>query len=251
MKMLPIMLLIGCAGLTVFGAGATDGQPGSTVGVSMGNEMVFAMQQSLDWLASQQRPDGSWGVDGDDRLTALIAFTLQSLRQPESDASLKRACQWLDRRAVTNEPPLDACAWRLLLDGQGNQAFRKQLVGFGDKGYANAEWFEQRLWLQTRKKLSLATDNFTAPKIPEVKWPLGKDLTFREVWEFARTVNQDREIEILDDNGKPVNWRKSIVQRLITTQRRDFTGTGSYWAASGKASAMEQTAFALLLMLEL
>ncbi len=57
---------------------ASSGQPAGTLGLSLRNEVNAAMDRALDWLAAQQKEDGSWS-NGD--FPALTGLALQAFAQ--------------------------------------------------------------------------------------------------------------------------------------------------------------------------
>jgi hypothetical protein len=219
-------------------------QPGATIGISMSNEMVYGMEQAIDWFIAKQSPDGSWGSY---RLTALTLFALQSIRQPEATNACARAAAWLDRlETVPTNQPLDSYAWHLMARGPANR-LSTQVRTAALAVAAKASLPDRILWRE-------ASENARPPATALNKapgWPPAQTETMRSLWQTARKINFGFNGVLAPNGGDAVNWQQDLAQRLITSQRRDISGKGAYWAANGDATDIEQTAFALLIFLEL
>lgn len=219
-------------------------QPGATIGISIANEMVYAMQGAVEWLCASQKPDGSWGGY---RETALALFALKSTRQPEATNACAKAAAWLDALAsVPTNLPLDAYAWHLMARGPANlhaTEVRKAALA----RVANAALEDRILWREAAENLRPPAS--AAGKAPS--WPPPEGAAMQELWRIARKINFGFGGVLAPPGGEPLNWQEPLARRLVDSQRRAFSGRGSYWPAAGAHSAEEQTAFALLIFLEL
>lgn len=245
-------------------------RPGATLGVSLRNEMVYAMQQAVDWLAAVQLPCGAWGETNRPgyRLTALTRFALQSTRRRQAAAACRRASGWLARN-IPAAPPglsLDACAWHLLGEaGRTNAAAAaataaavRRAAGTVEAAAAPAE---RALWAEALAAASAAAPAADAAASKECStngaslfaaWPPAADAPVKTLWQTARALNRRHGGILRRKDGETVDWRRDLAERLICSQRRDLDAGGAYWPAARDGSpAAEQTAFALLLFLEL
>lgn len=242
-------------------------QPGPTLSISIRNEMVYAMQQAVEWLTARQLPSGGWGATNrpDYRLTALTRFALQAIRQPQSAKACRRASGWLAKNIPPRPTALDACAWHLLGDAaeaadRGHKIFRETAQAVrraAEPIEAEASPEERAFWREALAAAGLPAASVAGKPIPpdplrEPVWPPAADAPIRELWQTARLINR-RNRGILQPEGRePLNWQRELATRLICAQRRDLSGGGAYWPAAGNGSpALEQTAFALLVFLEL
>ena len=222
-----------------------------TIGVSVGNEMVYAMEQAVDWLLDRQGKDGSWGASTNAyRTTALVRTTLLMLRQPAATNAVSKAGTWLAARPVPPGEPLETYAWRLL--GERDPSAIRALRERAESVIASATPGERRLWREALESAHVPPAQPETVSAPSATppWPVAKTASCLEIWHAARTINRDFKGVIAREDGTPVNWRRDLAERLVCAQRR--AATGGYWASRPPAdSDLTETAFALLTFLEL
>ena len=219
------------------------------IGVSIGNEMVYAMEQAIDWTLARQGEDGAWGSGTNlYRTTTLLRAALLALRQPEATNACAKAGSRLSARPIPADQPLDAYAWHLLTEK--DPATLAAIREAAKPRLAAAPPDERRIWRDaaSAKGIPVDTPNGSPPATPP--WPIAKTASCRAIWLAARTINRDFKGVIAGPDGEPVNWRRILAERLVSAQRR--AGTGGYWPARDAGeSDLTETAFALLTFLEL
>ena len=232
-------------------------EPGLTLDLSIKNEMVHAMQQALSWIVDRQDKSGAWcGKEGkpDGDRTALVLFTLRSLRQPETEEACARAERWLAGQSSLPNATLEGCAWRLLALSTSSRPTAErekradEIAGRAKILYPSAPPGGQLLWREASALLSLPRHLPKTGKEPRLK-PFGRASTHREIWQGVRGVNRFHRGLFPGKEGE--NWQQDLARRLISTQRLDLESGGSFWQKKGKESALEETLFALLIFLEL
>ena len=103
--------------------------------------------------------------------------------------------------------------------------------------------------------LAGATNAPTAAPTPQTEfdriakaWP-DSTRNAAEMWRIARLINARPDGQLVLGQT-PLDWRRDLAQILITAQRSDPKG-GGYWDAPTEDRRIEETAFALLTLLEL
>lgn len=228
-------------------------QPGFTISISIRNEMVYTMQQSIEWLNSKQETNGTWHVEGksDYETTALVRFALLATRQPESTQACTRATVWLAQHTLSTNETLNAYTWHLMgdtyLSSTSPRHSTNEVLQAATAALSTASPAELQRW-QAACGTSCTNDFSTKVKLPQ--WPPAATSSNLELWEMARTVNQKFRGVYLTSEGETINWQEELAKRLVNTQKRDFQRGGCYWATQKQISEIEQTAYALLLFLE-
>lgn len=229
-------------------------QPGYTISISIRNEMVYTMQQAIEWLNAKQATNGTWHVEGksDYATTALVRFALLATKQQESTQSCAKASCWLARHAISTNESVNAYTWHLMGDSylsslsphHSKDEFRKIVIPLLSKASPKERERWEAAW-------GTVSTNTCLEKAQLPSWPPSKEDSNLKLWETARTINQKFRGIYLPPQSEEINWQQDLAGRLINTQKRDFSGVGCYWEKQGEISEIEQTAYALLLFLEL
>lgn len=211
-------------------------EPGATLPLSIRNEITHALLQSVDWLIAAQNPNGTWATNTTYETTALVLFALQSVRQPEASNACARAATWLATEPLPPNPPPKAIAWHLLANANATPNRAPAEI--------SQSVAESPCTLLNEARYVTGLSRTIPAKRPAPSSLPPKDASMQCLWKNARALNAHP--------GLFPEWQTDFARRLITTQRRDPEGNGGFWRKTGKAPcALTETAYALLLMLEL
>ena len=233
---------------------------GSSLDVSLQNEVTRAACQAALWLTPQQHQDGSWGESNRVRLTAIILIALKVSCQPASSESCARAALWLDGTATHRIDDLDTHAWRLLAftfmlpKNPARSNLLSRLAARAETDKTQTPTADPTFWHEALVTAGLASppppDNSTTSILSQTAadWP--PDLSNNaDTWRLIRLINRTGHGQLLRGNT-PLDWRTDLARHLITTQRRDLAG-GCYWNGDTRDGRIEQTALGILALLEL
>ncbi|MEI7899612.1 MAG: hypothetical protein WCK89_05125 [bacterium] len=235
-------------------------QPGASLDLSLRNETAHAVSQAALWLRAQQKADGSWGVSNCVRLTSVILFALDASLQPGHSEATTRAALWLDTQATNRMATLETHAWLLLAlsrvlpetPARTNLLQRISRVAQPLVPHASSE--DRRFWSEVQSAAGVGTP----PPLPEKTRPCLADLARTwppklpdtvTAWQLARLINQTGGGQLVCGNT-PLDWRRDLAQRLVTTQR-NVPACGGFWDAPDTDTKLAETAFGLLTLLEL
>ncbi len=73
----------------------TSEQPLGTIDISLQNEVNAAVDRALDWLAANQKPDGSWSDGSFPALTALPVWAFAAGKHPKRTQCLKGGVDYI------------------------------------------------------------------------------------------------------------------------------------------------------------
>ena len=76
--------------------------PAGTLGVSLSNETYAALNRGLDWLAAEQKPDGSWSNPDFPALTGLALWCFARSEEPGRKAVAGKAAKFILTCVQTN-----------------------------------------------------------------------------------------------------------------------------------------------------
>jgi len=238
-------------------------QPGSSLDPSIQNEVDHAARQAALWLCARQRPDGAWGdTTNRFRLTALSLLALAAADTREHSDACSRAVLWLDARATNRVEALEAHAWhlialtRLVPDSPARTNLLARYSRFArPAAVRQASPSVRRLWSQALSAAGVA-DPYPIPEEPRdddlarlaETWP-GCANGNAAMWRIARLINARSDGQLMRGH-RPLDWRRDLAQILINSLRCAPAG-GGYWNAPTGDGQIEETAFALLTLLEL
>lgn len=235
---------------------------GDSLDPSIQNEAGRAESQAALWLTARQQPDGSWGTSHRFRTTALALLALAANGRREQSDACSRAVLWLEANASNHisRGEIEPHAWyvialtRLVADSPARTNLLARYARRAAPALNTATPDARRIWCEALA-LAGATNAPTAAPTPQTEfdriakaWP-DSTRNAAEMWRIARLINARPDGQLVLGQT-PLDWRRDLAQILITAQRSDPKG-GGYWDAPTEDRRIEETAFALLTLLEL
>ena len=247
---------------------------------SVQNEADAAIDRALRWLIQQQAPNGAWGGDSP-YLTAICALAVSGDGAPPPaphESALARALAWLKSHPgedASTDTAIQAGAWRELalrvladppLPATPLTTPTNLLATFAvlevqqmrgeplpPRTSPEPELAEEAAILAAqrqlpsvtiRERLGIVAQTWQTPASQH--W---RDEEAQRAWWLARTINRHAHGVLTLGPTQTLDWRRELANPWIGRQRIATNGSG-YWH-SDNITAIEETAFAILLLREL
>lgn len=239
-------------------------QPGSSLDLSIQNEVDHAVQLSAQWIIKQQHDEGAWGTDRNRHLaTAMGVVALHAAQLSSAAPALQRGIAWLeDNEPDADEKHLATLAWYLLALSLATpeSAERDDIMNrIFTNGTARVEGACSRdvtLWNEAVMAAKLGDDKVplsadSAPNQLEKlasSWPVVATDP-ETVWRLARLINRAADGRLLY-HGAVLDWRVDLARGLLSVFRKDPVG-GGYWDSKTEEGRLFATFFGVFALREL
>lgn len=240
-------------------------QPGSSLDMSIQNEVDHAVQLSAQWIIKQQHEEGAWGATDRNRhiATAMGVIALHAAQLSSAGPAIQRGIAWLeDNEPDADEKQLATLAWYLLAlslavpeSAERDDSMSRVLTN----GIARVEGACARdvtLWNEAVMAAKLGDDKMPLSAISTTNqleklassWPVVATDP-ETVWRLARLINRAADGR-LQCNGAILDWRVDLARGLLGVFRKDPVG-GGYWDSKTEEGRLFATFFGIFALREL
>lgn len=239
-------------------------QPGSSLDMSIQNEVDHTVQQSAQWIIKQQQDTGAWGSGSNrHRVTAMGVIALHATQLSSVAPALQRGVAWLEsNEPAPDEKRLDTLAWYLLAlalatpESADRADCMNRIFTNGSARVEGACSRDVTLWNESVMAAKLGDDKVPLSAVSTTNqleklassWPVVATDP-ETVWRLARLINRAADGRLLY-HGAVLDWRVDLARGLIGAFRKDPAG-GGYWDAKTEEGRLLATFCGIFALREL
>ena len=234
-------------------------ESGDSLDISIQQELNRASGLGIQWINGRQNIDGSWGESNKLVTTAICALALVSTGDKSLTPQVESGMQWITAHSsqctLTNFSIIAWTTAAYLVTGTPGctiELHYSKIKTQDDRLTSTESAIRREIILGLRlMEPNESLRKNAAAHYQKTSHKLNTDTQqMLQMWLDARVINRSGGGQLIDNQGRRVDWRRIFAQKIISSQLID-PQTGGFWQGVNPSQNIQNTALAILISKEL